>query len=124
LGEQGQLQQGEQEEHPSPGSIAPRDASELSLLFPERYPPTIVRSRAKPLDFFHTNRLNFARQQEGGLKMELSAPTTPIFIISLVLAVLAIIGQFVPIPFITDYGFWTAIVAYVVLAIGNVFRGV
>jgi hypothetical protein len=56
--------------------------------------------------------------------MELSAPTTPIFIISLVLAVLAIIGQFVPIPFITDYGFWTAIVAYVVLAIGNVFRGV
>ena len=56
--------------------------------------------------------------------MELSAPTTPIFIISLILAVLAIIGQFVAIPFVTEYGFWTAIVAYIVLAVGNVFRGV
>ena len=56
--------------------------------------------------------------------MDLSAPTTPVFIISLILAVLAIIGQFVAIPFITEYGFWVAIIAYVVLAVGNLFRGV
>lgn len=56
--------------------------------------------------------------------MELSAPTTPVFIISLILAVLAVIGQFVAIPFVTEHGFWTAIVAYVILAVGNVFRGV
>jgi hypothetical protein len=56
--------------------------------------------------------------------MNLSPPTTVVFVISIILAALAIIGQFVPIPFITDHGFWVAIVAYVILAIGNIFRGV
>ncbi len=56
--------------------------------------------------------------------MNLSPPTTAVFIISLILAVLAIIGQFAPIPVITDHGFWVAIIAYFILAIGNVFRGV
>jgi hypothetical protein len=56
--------------------------------------------------------------------MSLSPPTTAVFVISLLLAVLAIIGKFVPIPFITDHGFWVAVIAYFVLAIGNVFRGV
>jgi hypothetical protein len=40
------------------------------------------------------------------------------------LAALAVIGKFAPIPFSTDHGFWVAIVAYVVLAVGNIFRGV
>jgi hypothetical protein len=73
---------------------------------------------------FHTNRLHFARQYEGGLDMNLSPPTTAVFVISLILAVLAVIGNFVAIPLITEHGFWVAIIAYFVLAIGNVFRGV
>jgi hypothetical protein len=56
--------------------------------------------------------------------MNLSPPTTAVFIISLILAVLAIIGQFAHIPVISDHGFWVAVIAYFVLAIGNVFRGV
>jgi hypothetical protein len=56
--------------------------------------------------------------------MNLSPPTTAVFVISLILAVLAVIGKFAAIPFITDQGFWVAIIAYVVLAVGNVFRGV
>ena len=56
--------------------------------------------------------------------MQLSAPTTAVFIISVILAVLAIIGKFVAIPFITENGFWVAIVAYIILAVGNLFRGV
>ena len=56
--------------------------------------------------------------------MNLSPPTTAVFVISLILAVLAVIGKFVPIPFITEQGFWVAVIAYVVLAVGNVFRGV
>jgi hypothetical protein len=56
--------------------------------------------------------------------MNLSPPTTAVFVISLILAVLAIIGQFAHIPVITDHAFWVAIIAYFVLAIGNVFRGV
>ncbi len=55
--------------------------------------------------------------------MNLSAPTQPVFIISLILAVLAVIGVFVAIPLITPNAFWVAIIAYVVLAIGYVARG-
>lgn len=55
--------------------------------------------------------------------MSLSPPTTVVFVISIILAALAIIGQFVAIPFVTENGFWVAVVAYVILAIGNIFRG-
>jgi len=39
-----------------------------------------------------------------------------VFLISLILAMLAIIGVFVEIPFISNYAFWVAIAAYVILA--------
>ena len=55
--------------------------------------------------------------------MNLSPPTTAVFSISLILA-LAIIGTFVAIPLISANAFWVAIIAYVILAVGNVFRGV
>ena len=45
--------------------------------------------------------------------MNLSPPTTAVFVISLILAALAIIGKFVAIPFISDHGFWVAVIAYV-----------
>ncbi|MEE8633952.1 MAG: hypothetical protein V3S93_05685, partial [Methyloceanibacter sp.] len=72
---------------------------------------------------FHKKRLQSARQQEGGLEMSLSPPTTIVFVISVVLAALAIIGAFIPIPVITDQGFWVMVVAFVILACGNIFRG-
>ena len=56
--------------------------------------------------------------------MNLSPPTTAVFIISVVLAVLAIIGTFVAIPVISSNAFWVAIIAYIILAVGNLFRGV
>jgi len=42
-----------------------------------------------------------------------------VFILSLVLAVLAVVGVFVEIPFVSMYAFWIAVLAYVVLALGN-----
>jgi hypothetical protein len=56
--------------------------------------------------------------------MNLSPPTTAVFVISLILALLAIVGKFVAIPFITEHGFWVAVIAYVVLAVGNLLRGI
>jgi hypothetical protein len=56
--------------------------------------------------------------------MNLSPPTTAVFVISLILAVLAVIGTFVAIPVISANAFWVAVIAYVILAIGNLFRGV
>ena len=58
--------------------------------------------------------------------MRLNPPTVFIFLISLLLATLAIIAQqgLLTIPsFIPTQNFWLAISAYVILAIGNLVRG-
>ena len=51
--------------------------------------------------------------------MKLHAPAMWVFALSLVLVVLAVVSFFYPIPFVSDYRFWWAVAAYVVLAIGN-----
>ena len=55
--------------------------------------------------------------------MSLSAPTNLVFVISVVLAILAVIGTFTQLPFISEHAFWVAIAGYVVLALGNILRG-
>jgi len=52
--------------------------------------------------------------------MKLHAPAQWLFIVSLIVAVIAVVGVFTPIPFVTMYAFWVAILACVVLAVGNV----
>ncbi len=54
----------------------------------------------------------------------LSAPTQVVFLISLIIAIIALIGFFVAIPVVSAYAFWIAIIAYVVLALGCVMKGV
>jgi hypothetical protein len=54
----------------------------------------------------------------------LSAPSRPIFLISLALAIIALLGALVIIPVITQYAFWIAILASVVLALGVLMKGV
>jgi hypothetical protein len=84
----------------------------------------LSRQQSKPLAFSaKTIKVRPSIKREGQ-DMNLSPPTTVVFIVSLILAALAVIGKFAPIPFITDHGFWVAFVAYVVLAVGNIFRGV
>ena len=41
------------------------------------------------------------------------------FVLSVVIAVIALAGVFTPIPYVTAYAFWIAILAYIVLAVGN-----
>jgi len=59
----------------------------------------------------------------GGIVMTLSAPTQVVFWISVILAIIALIGFFVVVPYITAYAFWIAIAAYVVLALGCLMKG-
>jgi threonine/homoserine/homoserine lactone efflux protein len=73
--------------------------------------------------FFTENDYSPLVNKREGLAMNLSPPTTVVFVVSIVLAVLAIIGKFVMIPVFTDNGFWVVVVAYVILACGNIFRG-
>ena len=56
---------------------------------------------------------------QGEAAMTLHAPAMWVFILSVVLAVLAVVGIFVEIPFVSMYAFWVAVLAYVVLALGN-----
>ena len=57
--------------------------------------------------------------------MRLTPPTNTTFMISVLLAVLAIVGQFVHMvsSSIPISMFWVAIAAYIVLFLGNVLRG-
>jgi hypothetical protein len=54
--------------------------------------------------------------------MPIHTPSMWIFILALVLAVLALIGALVHIPYVSEYAVWIAIVAYVVLAVGCVVK--
>jgi len=51
--------------------------------------------------------------------VRLHAPSTGWFVTSLVIAVIAAVSVLTPIPYITTYGVWVAILAYVVLAVSN-----
>jgi len=51
--------------------------------------------------------------------MSLHTPSKGWFIASLIIAVIAVLGALSPIPYITSYGIWIAILAYIVLALGN-----
>jgi hypothetical protein len=44
-------------------------------------------------------------------------------IISVILAILALIGHFSRVQFLTEYQFWLAMIAYVALLLGVLFKG-
>ena len=55
--------------------------------------------------------------------MKLSAPTQPIFIISLVFAILGLLGFFGILAPVATHSFWLMTIAYVVLLVGTLFKG-
>ncbi len=54
--------------------------------------------------------------------MRFNAPTQITFIISLILAVVAVLSRFVVIQNVTVNAFWILLIAYIVLVIGCVYR--
>jgi hypothetical protein len=60
----------------------------------------------------------FVRQAEAAeITVKLHAPSTGWFMASLIIAVIAVVGAIAPIPYISAYAPWTAILAYIVLAL-------
>jgi hypothetical protein len=57
---------------------------------------------------------------ENGMTQQLgiNRPSVPIYITSLLLALVAVAGWLLPVPFVTERVFWIAISAYAVLALG------
>jgi hypothetical protein len=54
--------------------------------------------------------------------MNLHAPAMWAFLVSVVLAVLAVLSELIHIQFVSDYPVWVAILAYIVLAVGNLVK--
>jgi hypothetical protein len=54
--------------------------------------------------------------------MDLHAPAMWVFVLSLLLAALAVVVTFVHIDYLSSYAFWIAILGYVVLAAGNLVK--
>lgn len=54
--------------------------------------------------------------------MKLSAPTKPLFLVSLILFILALLGNFA-VGALAPYAFWLALAAWIVIAIGCIMKG-
>ncbi len=70
-------------------------------------------------------RRNGAAIHIRGPVMNLSAPSFPIFLLSIILAILAALTVYarVKIPFISGHGFATLGISYLLLLAGNMFKG-
>jgi hypothetical protein len=55
--------------------------------------------------------------------MKLTAPTQLVWIITTILGGLAIVGYFVAIPFFSPNGFWILAVAFIVLTLATLLKG-
>jgi hypothetical protein len=62
----------------------------------------------------------------GEIVMNLSAPTLPVFLISIILAVIALLVHYagVSIPYASKYVFEVLLIAYAALFAGVIFKGV
>jgi len=54
----------------------------------------------------------------------MNAPKQITVIIAVILAVVALVGYFVAIPFVSAYAFWILCVGFLVLLAGNIFKGI
>lgn len=55
--------------------------------------------------------------------MKTNAPKSMTLWIAVILVIIALIGHFVAIPFVTVWQFWILFAGFVVLLIGNLFKG-
>jgi purine-cytosine permease-like protein len=56
-------------------------------------------------------------------QININRPSTRVVIVSVILAVLALIGHLSRVQFLTEYQFWLAMIAYAVLLVGVLFKG-
>lgn len=57
------------------------------------------------------------------MHMKLSEPKVITFIISVVIGLLALLAKFVAIPIISDNVFWVLFIGFLLLVLGNLFKG-
>jgi hypothetical protein len=102
--------------------LTPRRGVSLASLADETDRSRRLRHLVK-MAFFSQQALNFS---EGGKDMDLSAPQMVTFIISVIVAVGAVIVHYaqLEIPVIHSHGFLVLLLGYLILVAGNVLSGV
>ena len=55
--------------------------------------------------------------------MKTNAPTALVFMIAVILAVLSVVSKYVAIPVVSANAYWVMTAAFVVLAAGNLLKG-
>jgi len=66
------------------------------------------------------SRRLFIRQAEAAeITVKLHAPSTGWFTASLIIAAIAVVSTLTPVPYTSAYAPWTAILAYIVLALAS-----
>jgi hypothetical protein len=63
------------------------------------------------------------RRRSSSSGFRLNAPTQILFFVSLAVAVFALVARFAFIPNVSPHAFWIGIIAYIVLALGCVMKG-
>lgn len=72
-----------------------------------------------PLDFpSHAFVRGVTWQKGGPMNIRLSTPRRETFLVSVVIAILVIIGMIVPLPFFTAYALGLLLIAYLILLAG------
>jgi hypothetical protein len=61
----------------------------------------------------------FDRSEEGRMKIELHAPSVHVLLISLTIALLALVCYLFFVPYLSPVAHWIALIAYVVLALAT-----
>ncbi len=56
--------------------------------------------------------------------MKLSAPKGTTFMLALLIAMLALVSNFVVLPVLSAYAFWLLLLAFIILMAGVLFKGV
>jgi flagellar biosynthesis component FlhA len=64
------------------------------------------------------SRVQSHRHLGGTMNFNLSAPRRETFLVSIVIAILVVLGMIVPLPFFTSYGLGLLLIAYLILAAG------
>ena len=55
--------------------------------------------------------------------MKLSAPTKPVWTVAVVIGVLGILARVVPIPELAAYSFWMVAIAFIMLTLSTMLKG-
>jgi cytochrome c oxidase subunit IV len=72
----------------------------------------------------HSAKSDFSKiQTRGETIMEISKPKTITFWIAVVLAALGLISYLVTIPVLSGFAFWLVVLGFVLLAAGNLVKG-